>query len=180
MAELTAKIFRDYFGGSWSAKVTRNGEFQREVVFNWPELSGNNSCLGTEQELIVPRGAGVLDDTRQVSVSGWRHDVRRWSHVWHNEFGGYGEIQWTSQELVNGISVLYGFCHECKQECDDTVDHIVMCEIIDNTNFRYTLQSFRKGILEIAATRIRRANEPNELLKKQAETALSFSELLRL
>ena len=180
MAELTAKLFRDYFGGSWSAKVTRNGEFQREVVFNWPELSSNNSCLGTEPGLIVPQGLGVLDDTRQVSVSGWRHDIRRWSHVWHNEFGGYGEIQWTSQETVNGINVLYGFCHECKQESDDPTDHIVICEILDNDNFRYTLQSFRKGILEIAASRIRTAKELNALLEKQAETAISFSELHRL
>jgi hypothetical protein len=180
MAELTAKLFRDFFGGGWSAKVTRNGEYQREVVFNWPELSGNNSCLGTEPGLIVPQGAGVLDDTRQVSVSGWRHDIRRWSHVWHNEFGGYGEIQWTSQEIVNGISVLYGFCHECKQECDDPTDHIVMCEILDNDSFRYTLQSFRKGILVIAATRVRSAKELNALLEKQAGTAKSFSELLIL
>jgi len=180
MAELTAKIFRDFFGGSWLGRVTRNGEFQREVIFNWPELCSNNSCLGTGPGLIVPQGSGVLDDTRQISISGWRPDIRRWSQLWHNEFGGYGEIQWTSREVVNGISVLYGFCHECKQECDDPTEHIIMCEILDNDNFRYTLQSYRKGILEIAATRIRRANELNELLKKQAETALSFSELLRL
>jgi len=180
MAELTAKIFRDYFGGSWSAKVTRNGEFQREVVFNWPELSGNNSCLGPDQGLIVPGGAGVLDDTRQVSVSGWRHDVRRWSHVWHNEFGGYGEMEWTSQEVLNGMRVLYGFCHECKQECDDPTEHIIMCELFDNDNFRYTLQSYRKGILEIVASRIRTAKELNALLKNQAGTAKSFSELLML
>jgi hypothetical protein len=179
MAELTAKLFRDFFGGSWSAKITRNGEFHREVVFNWPELSGDNSCLGTEPGLIVPPGPGVLDDTRQVSVSGWRQDIRRWSHVWHNEFGGYGEIQWTSMEVVNGMNVIYGFCHECKQECDDPTDHIVKCELFDNDNFRYTLQSFRKGILEIDASRIRTAKELNKLLEKQAETALNFSELLK-
>jgi hypothetical protein len=180
MAELTANIFREFFGGSWSAKVTRNGEFQREVIFNWPELSSNNSCLGAEPGLIVPQGAGVLDDTRQVSISGWRHDLRRWSHVWHNEFGGYGEIQWTSQEVVNEKNVLYGFCHECKQECDDPTDHIVMCEILDHDSFRYTLQSFRKGILEIVASRIRTAKELNTLLEKQAKTAISFQELLLL
>ncbi len=179
MAELTAKLFRDFFGGSWSGKVSRNGEFQREVIFNWPELSSNNSCLGTETGLIVPP-AGILDDTRQISVSGWRHDIRRWNHVWHNEFGGYGELQWTSQEVVNGISILYGFCHECKQECDDPTDHIIRCELLDNNSFRYTIQSFRKGILEIDASRIRTANELNALLKKQADTTVSFSELLRL
>ena len=180
MAELTAKIFRDFFGGSWSGKVSRNGEFQREVIFNWPELSSNNSCLGTGPGLIVPQESGVLDDTRQICISGWRHDIRRWSHLWHNEFGGYGEIQWTSQEVLNGISVLYGFCHECKQECDDPTDHIIRCEILDSDSFRYTLQSFRKGILEIAASRIRTAKELNALLKKQADSAIGFSELLRL
>ena len=180
MAELTAKLFRDFFGGSWSGKITRNGEFQREVVFNWPELSSRQSCLGTEPGFIVPEGDGVLDDTRQVSISGWRQDVRRWSQVWHNEFGGYGEIQWTSQDIVNGISVIYGYCHECKQECDDPTDHIIMCEMLDNNNFRYTLQSFRKGVLEIVARRIRKAKELNELLLKQADSVKSFSEMLML
>ena len=150
------------------------------MVFNWPELSGSQSSLGTESGLIVPAGAGVLDDTRQVSISGWRQDVRRWSQVWHNEFGGYGEIQWTSQDLVNDITVLYGFCHECKQECDDPTDHIIMCELFDYDSFRYTLQSFRKGILEIVARRIRTAEELNELLQKQADSAKSFSEMLTL
>jgi hypothetical protein len=82
--------------------------------------------------------------------------------------------------VVNGISVLYGFCHECKQESDDPVDHIVKCEILDKDSFRYTLQSFRKGILEIVARRIRTAKELNVLLEKQADTATSFSELLML
>ena len=150
------------------------------MVFNWPELSGKFSSLGTEAGLIVPPGAGVLDDTRQVSISGWRHDIRRWVHLWHNEFGGYGEIQWTSQEVVNDITVIYGFCHECKQECDDPTDHIVMCEILDHDNFKYTIRSFRKGILEIVARRIRTAKELNALLEKQANSAISFPELLRL
>ena len=180
MAELTAKLFRDYFGGSWLGRVIRNGEFQREVVFNWPELCGNHSSLGTEPGLMVPPGAGVLDDTRQVAISGWRQDIRRWVHLWHNEFGGYGEIQWTSQEVVNNITILYGFCHECKQETDDPTDHIIRCELIDQDNFRYTLQSFRKGIVEIDARRIRTAKELNALLEKQAITAISFAELIEL
>ena len=83
------------------------------------------------------------------------------------------------QETVNGINVLYGFCHECKQECDDPTDHTVMCEIMDKDRFRYTLQSFRKGILEIVARRIRTAKELNAMLEKQAHTALNFSELLK-
>jgi hypothetical protein len=130
--------------------------------------------------LMVPPGGGILDDTRQVAISGWRPDIRRWVDLWHNEFGGYGEIQWTSQEVVNNITILYGFCHECKQETDDPTDHIIRCELIDQDNFRYTLQSFRKGIVEIDARRIRTAKELNALLEKQAITAISFAELIEL
>jgi hypothetical protein len=179
MAELTAKLFRDFFGGSWCGKVTRNGEFQREVVFNWPELGGRNSSLGTEPGMMVPPGTGVLDDTRQISISGWRHDIKRWGHLWHNEFGGYGELQWTSHEVENGISILYGFGHECKQECDDPTEHIIKCELYDQDNFKYTILSFRKGLLEISARRIRSAKELNTLLEKQSDTAISFAELLK-
>jgi len=178
MSELTANLFRDYFGGSWSGIITRNGDFKRKVVFNWPELSGKYTSLGIGTGLIAPPGGGILDDTRQVAISGWRHDTRRWVHLWHNEFGGYGEIQWTSQDVVNGVKVIYGAVHECKQESDDPTDHIVMCEILDHNNFKYTLQSFRKGILEIVARRIRTAKELNVLLEKQAESAISFPELL--
>jgi hypothetical protein len=180
MAELTAKLFRDFFGGSWYAKVTRNSELEREVVFNWPELSGNNLSLGTGPGIIAPPGTGILDDTRQVAISGWRHDIRRWSHLWHNEFGGYGELQWTSQVVENDVTVLYGFGHECKQECDDMTDHITKCEIYDHDNFKYTIQSFRKGLLEIVARRIRTGKELNLLLEKQSNAAISFEELLRL
>lgn len=180
MAELTANLFRDFLGGSWSGKVTKNGEFQRQVVFNWPELSGRYSSLGTEPGLIVPPGSGVLDDTRQVAISGWRSDIRRWCHSWHNEFGGYGEVQWTSQEEVNGVTVLYGFCHECKQECDLPTDHIVMCELYDTDYFKYTIQSYRKGLLEIVASRIRTAKELNALLQKQTIKAMSFDEICEI
>lgn len=180
MSELTAKLFRDFFGGSWSGVITRNGDFKRQVVFNWPELSGKFSSLGTEQGLIVPPGGGVLDDTRQVAISGWRHDIRRWSHVWHNEFGGYGEIQWTSQEVVKGVTTLYGSIHECKQESDDPTDHIIMCELFDMDNFRYTIRSFRKGVLEIVARRIRTGEELNGILEKQAEGVISFAEVCEL
>jgi hypothetical protein len=180
MAGLTAKLFRDFFGGSWCGRITRNGEFQREVVFNWPELSGKFSSLGTETGLMVPPGTGILDDTRQVAISGWRCDIGRWGHLWHNEFGGYGEIQWTSQEMVDGITVIYGFGHECKQECDDLTDHIIKCELYDQNNFKYTISSFRKGLLEIVARRIRTGKELNALLEKQASTTVSFVELLQI
>jgi len=180
MAELTAKLFRDYFCGSWCGKVSKNGEFQREVIFNWPEAFGKFSALGTEAGFVVPPHSGGLDDSRQLSIAGWRADIKRWSHVWHNEFGGYGEVQWTSQNNLDGITVLYGFGHECKQETDDSTDHIVRCEMYDHNNFRYTLQSYRKGVLEIVATRIRTAKELNELLEKQSESAMSFAEICEL
>ena len=179
MAELTAKLFRDFFGGSWIAKLTKNGEFQREVVFNWPKTQGTFSSLGTEPGLIVPVGEGVIDDTIQIAISGWRCDLRRWVQLWHNEFGGYGEITWTSQTVKDEITTLYGACHECKQESDNPTDHIVKCEIFDQNNFKYTIQSFRKGLTEVVARRIRTANELNTLLEKQAQTAIHFEELLK-
>jgi hypothetical protein len=176
MAALTAKLFRDYFGGSWSGKITKNGEFQREIIFNWPKAFEKFSSLGTGEGLVVPSYGGVLDDTNQIAVAGWHSDTHRWVHFWHNEFGGYGEVQWTSQDVVNGITVLYGFGHESKQETDDPTDHIVMCEMIDQDNFKYTIRSFRKGVTEIVARRIRTANELNALLEKQSEKVQSFSE----
>jgi len=180
LAELTAKLFRDFFGGSWSGKITRNGEFQREIVFNWPKAFGKYSSLGTEEGGLVPPGRGSLDNTSQVAIAGWRSDLRRWAHAWHNEFGGYGEIQWTSQEEVNGLTIIYGFGHECKQECDDPTDHICMCELFDQDNFKYTIRSFRKGLLEIVFKRIRTSMELNELLEKQTDKVMSFEKLLGL
>jgi hypothetical protein len=180
MAELTAKLFRDFFGGGWSGRITKNGEFQREIVFNWPKAFGKFSSFGTEAGLMVPPGLGVQDNTRQVAISGWRSDTRRWCAQWYNEFGGYGELQWISQEEVNGKTVLHGSLHECKQESDDPTDHIAQCEIYDQDNFKYTIQSFRKGIVEIDARRIRTAKELNELLEKQAGATISFAELTEL
>jgi len=176
MPELTAKLFRDYFGGSWSGKITRNGEFQREIEFNWPEAFGKFSSLGTSEGLMVPLYGGVLDDTKQIAIAGWRSDTRRWYAQWYNEFGGYGELQWISQVEVNGVTVLHGSLHECKQESDDPTDHVAICEMIDHDNFKYTIRSFRKGITEIVARRIRNANELNALLAKTTlNTARSAS-----
>jgi hypothetical protein len=176
MAELTAKLFREYFSGSWSGRITKNGEFQREIVFNWSEAFGKFTSLGTEAGLIVPKYGGVFDDTSQIAIAGWRADSRRWGQVWHNEFGGYGEVLWTSQDVVDGITVIYGFGHECKQETDDPTDHIVKCEIFDQDNFKYTISSFRKGLIEIEARRIRTGKELNMLMRKQAEKVPGFSE----
>lgn len=177
MAELTAKIFRDYFGGSWTGRITKNGEFQREIIFNWPEAFGKFSSIGAVAGMVVPPGMGVQDDTRQIAVSGWRSDVRRWYAHWYNEFGGYGELQWISQEVIEGRTFLYGSLHECKQEGDDPTDHNATCEMVDQDNFNYTIQSFRKGLVEIVARRIRTGKELNSLLEKQAGKLVDFSEL---
>ena len=169
MAALSAKLFRDYFGGSWLGKITKNGEFNREIVFKWPVAFGEFSSLGTESGLLVPPNGGALDDTKQIAIAGWRADVRRWCHVWHNEFGGFGELQWTSQEKVEGLTVLHGFIHECKQEGDDPTSHVIKCEMFDKNNFKYTISSFRKGQTEIVAKRLKTAEE---LKKNDGETGL--------
>jgi len=179
MAELTAKLFRDYFGGSWTGRIAKNGEFQREIEFNWPEAFGKLSSFGTEPGMIVPPGLGVQDNTRQIAISGWRSDTRRWCAHWYNEFGGYGELQWLSQEEVNGVTILHGSLHECKQESDDPTDHTALCEMYDQDHFKYTIQSSRKGLTEIGATRIRTGKELNILLEKQADKLVGFSELLK-
>jgi hypothetical protein len=168
MPELKANLFRDYFGGSWVGRITKNGEFQREIKFNWPEAFGKYSSLGTEEGLIVPMFGGALDNTSQVAVAGWRQDIRRWVHTWHNEFGGFGELQWTSQEDIGGLTVLHGFIHECKQEGDDPTEHIIKCEMFDINNFKYTISSFRKGLTEIVARRLKTAAELKIIMKKQA------------
>jgi len=177
MSALTANLFRDYFGGSWIGRITKNGEFQREVVFNWPEAFGKFSSIGTESGFFVPPHSGGLDDTRQVAISGWRCDNRRWYTQWYNEFGGYGELQWISQDEVNGITVLHGSLHECKQESDDPTDHVAICEIFDRDNFKYTIQSLRKGLTEISARRVRTGKELNELMEKQAGKMAGFLEI---
>jgi len=180
MAALTAKLFRDYFGGSWSGRITKNGEFQREIEFTWPNAFGKYSSLGIEEGLVVPPGMGFQDNTKQIAISGWRNDTRSWCAQWYNEFGGYGELQWTSLEVVEGVTVLHGLLHECKQECDVPTDHVAMCEMTDQDNFKYTIQSYRKGITEIVARRILTGDELNNLMKKQTAKVKSLAELSKI
>ena len=174
MAELTANLFRDYFGGSWLVRIIKNNDFQREIVFNWPEAFGKYSSLGAEEGFVVPPNSGALDNTRQLANAGWRSDVRRWVQSWHNEFGGFGELQWTSQEKVEGLTVLHGFIHECKQEGDDPTSHVIKCEMFDKNNFKYTISSFRKGLTEIVAKRLKTAEELKKMMEKQACKATDF------
>jgi len=176
MAELKADLFRDYFGGSWLGKVFKNGHFQREIVFNWPAPFGKYSCLGTEAGLVVPYG-GAFDDTKQITIAGWRVNSGRWVISWYNEFGGYGEAQWTRQEIKNNITKIYGFCNECKQESDDLTNHIILCEMIDKDNFKYTINSFQKGLVEIKARRIRTAEELKLLMKDKNNKVEIFTDI---
>ena len=73
--------------------------------------------------------------------------------------------------------MLYGFIHECKQETDDPTDHIVMCEMYNQDNFKYTINSFKKGLTEISATRIRTRDELKEIMEKQTREVSDFTEL---
>jgi len=179
MAQLTAKLFRDYFGGSWLGKITKNGEFLREVTFNWNKVFGEYSSIGAEEGFVAPYSSGAIDNTNQISAAGWRNDVKRWYITWYNEFGGYGELQWVSQEIVNNRTVLYGFIQECKQETDCLTDHIVECEIIDQDNFIYTIRSFRKGQVEIEFRRNRTSKELKTLIQDQVKGLKSIAEITK-
>lgn len=178
MAELTADLFRDYFAGSWVAQVFRTGEYLRDVEFNWPQAFGSYSAIGSEEGSKVPSGVGFHDDSNKIAVAGWRHDTKRWYMSWYNEFGGYGEMQWASQEMVNGVKVLYGFGHECKQESDDITNHIISCEMTDQNNFKYAIRSFKKGLIEIKAKRIRTSEELKTMIKKMTRESID-SELVK-
>ena len=178
MAALTAKLFRDYFGGSWTGKVSKNGEFQHEIILNWLQLFGKYSALSSGEGLGVTTDKGGIDEICQIAIAGWRSDLSRWCCNWHNEFGGSGELQWTSQEEINGVNFIYGFMHECKQEGDDPTDHSAVCEIYDIDNFKLSFHSFRKGLVEIYSKRIRTAKELNELLKSKQGKYQSFGNWL--
>ena len=170
MAALNAQLFRDYFSGSWIGSLSKNGEFLRHVTFNWPSTSGNYSSIGAESGLIVPTNTGALSNTNQISIAGWRSDLKQWCAVWYNEFGGYGELKWTSKEIENGKTTIFGTVHECKQEGDDPTDHSAICELIDEKRFKYSIHSFRKGLLEISASKILTDEELKEQMTHNKQT----------
>jgi len=167
-SELTAILFRDYFGGRWLGKVFKNGQFQRDIVFNWPSAFGEYSSIGTEEGFKVLSGGGFFDDTNKVAISGWQPGTKRWVCSWFNKFGGYGEIQWRSQDIVNNVKVLYGIMHECKQESETPTEHIIFCEMFDLNKFKFTINSFEKGVIEINANRIKTAKELHTIMKEQS------------
>jgi len=177
MAALTAQFFRDYFGGRWNVNLSKNGEFQRTLIFNWPKTSGKFCSLGVESGLTVPPGLGFINDSNQIAIAGWRSDLSSWCAVWHNEFGGYGELKWTSTEVISGKTFFYGTLHECIQEGDDPTDHITMCEIIDQDHFKYTIQSYRKGLVEILAKRTKTTIELKKAQRDNQKKSLKNSDI---
>ena len=157
MAELTTELVRDFFNGSWSGKVFINGEFINETIFNWTEKSDRYSVPNVELEwkLLPESGNKTVKTNRIIAV--WRSDKRSWVNMWYNESGGYNELQWTSQEEVNGITVLFGHLRERNTEGELPTEYIAMCELINQNSFKYTILSYRKGILEMNAKRIAKA-----------------------
>lgn len=154
MAKLNAKLLRGYFGGNWVCTTYKNGEFVRENAVNFkgnPEKPGE---LGSIAFQILQLGMDSINGSEQLAIAGWHGDIHTWCGRCYNEAGGYSELNWTSQGEINGATVLYGTVHVCEKEGDDPADYIAMCELLDEDNFRYTIQSYRKGIVEIVASRV--------------------------
>lgn len=169
MAGITAKLISDYFKGSWSGKVFINGEYINEIIFSWTEESDRHSVpnVNLEWKLLPESGNKTVKDNRIIAV--WRSDKSSWVNMWYNESGGYNELQWTSQEKINGNTVLYGYLRERNTEGEFPTEHIAMCELLDQKNFKYTILSYRKGILEMSAKRTEPAvDEMSVLTDKHA------------
>ena len=80
-------------------------------------------------------------------------------------------------QIIDNKTVLYGFIHECKQESDDCTEHIIQCEIIDKDHFKYTIQSFRKGIVIIEVKRVRTSKELKKLMEDQTKGIKPYSNI---
>jgi hypothetical protein len=153
MAELTTKLVSEYFAGSWSGQVFINGELNHKIEFKWTEESSRHSVPNVKLEwCMLPYSEDKEEKNNQIIVT-WRGDKLSWVNMWYNESGGYSELQWTSQEVVNGITVLYGSLRERTTYGGLPTEHIAMCELNNQNNFKYTILSYRKGILEMVAKR---------------------------
>ena len=173
MAELTSKLVRDYFAGSWLGQVYINGELIHELEFKWTEESGRYSVPRINLEYWLLNESGDKEEKNNQIIVTWRSDNRSWVNIWYNESGGCSEQQWTSQEEVNGITVLYGSLRERTTEYGLPTEHIAMCELNDQNNFKYTILSYRKGILEMIAKRTCTETEMIAFSDKQVEMANS-------
>ena len=171
MAELTSKLVRDYFKGSWSGKVFINGEFTNEIIFTWTEESEQYSVPNVKLDWKIMTDKLNIGEKVNRIISVWRSEKRSWINMWYNESGGYSEQQWTSQEEVNGVTVLYGSLCERITDGGLPTEHIAMCELKNKNNFKYTILSYRKGILEMVAKRNETPDEMNKIAEKQVEKA---------
>jgi hypothetical protein len=169
MAELTTKLVREFFAGSWSCQVFINGELNHEIEFNCTEESGKFSVPRVKLEYWLLTNNGKKEEKSNQIIVAWRSDKHSWVNMWYNESGGYNELQWTSQEKINGNTVLYGYFRERNTEGELPTEHIAMCELLDQENFKYTILSYRKGILEMSAKRtIPAVDEMSVLTEKHA------------
>lgn len=175
MAELTSKLVSDYFAGTWICKVYINGELKYDLELRFTEESGKYSVHGVKLNFWFSTVNGDKGENKQIIVN-WRSDKLSWVNMWYNESGGYSEQQWTSQEEVNGITVLYGSLRERTAEGGLPTEHIAMCELKDENNFKYTILSYRKGILEMVAKRTGTVREINVIQAKRDETVISHIE----
>lgn len=176
MAELTKKLIADYFAGNWSCQVFINGEVNHKVEFRWSEEYVKFSAPRIKSEWWLLSESGEKEGKSNPVVVAWRSDKRSWVNMWHNESGGYSEQQWTSQNEVNGITVLYGSLRERTTDGGLPTEHIAMCELKDENNFKYTILSYRKGILEMVAKRTGTVREINVIQAKRDETVISHIE----
>ncbi len=159
MAELNAKELRHFFEGNWVCTTYKNGELVRENAVTFEGNSEEPGETGSSAFRILQLGLESVNGSIELAISGWHSDIRTWCNRCYNEAGGYSELNWTSQGEMNGVTVLYGTVHVCEKEGDDPADYIAMCELLDQDNFRYTIQSYRKGIVEIVANRVSTAEK---------------------
>lgn len=154
MPELRPKFISDYFNGIWAAKVFSNGQFERNIVIQWHVDIENKCKSGYRASWKLKTDTDMVDGFKLEGISFWKNDIRRWSDLWFTEFGGYKELQWTSMKQMNGIDVLFGFIHECETEGKDPAEHIALCELYDANKFKFTSQSYSRGITEVIAKRL--------------------------
>jgi hypothetical protein len=173
MAELTTKLVRDYFAGSWSCQVFINGELDHEIEFKWTEEYSKYSVPRIKLDWWHLSDRKNKEEKNNHIIVAWRSDTRSWVNMWYNESGGYNELRWTSQEEVNGVTVLYGSLRERTSDGGLPTEHIAMCELTGKNNFKYTILSYRKGILEMVAKRTVTPDDMNTITEKQAEKANS-------
>ena len=166
MADITSKLVSDYFAVNWTCEIFINGEHQNNLEFICEEESSKSAVprVNLTWCLLSENHNKVAKDNQIMVV--WRSDLRCWVNMWYNESGGYNELQWTSQEEVNGRTVLYGYLLERLSDGGAPTEHIAMCELNSQNSFKYTILSNRKGILKLMAKRTGGLYVMNSIAKK--------------